>query len=110
MKILDYIKENLLYLDGGMDAVEPYILSFIKDAVKREVNFKDNKSLLQEEIQKIKGNVLSYEETGESGPDHEKVFNFVVKLNGEIVGEGSGRTKKEAEQAAAGDALVKIKK
>lgn len=99
-----------MYLDGGMDAVKSYILSFIKDAVKREVNFKDNKSLLQEEIQKIKGNVLSYEETGESGPDHEKVFSFVVKLNGEIVGEGSGRTKKEAEQAAAGDALVKIKK
>ena len=97
-----------MYLDGGIDAVKPYILGFIKDAVKREVNFKDNKSLLQEEIQKIKGNVLGYEETGESGPDHQKVFNFVVKLNGNIIGEGSGRTKKEAEQAAAGDALSKI--
>jgi ribonuclease-3 len=99
-----------MYLDGGMDIVKPYILGFIKDAVKREVNFKDNKSLLQEEIQKQKGNVLLYEEVGESGPDHDKIFNFVVKLNGEIVGEGSGRTKKEAEQAAAGDALVKLKK
>lgn len=97
-----------MYLDGGMDVVKPYILGFIKDAVKREVNFKDNKSLLQEEIQKQKGNVLLYEEVGETGPDHDKVFNFVVKLNGEIVGEGSGRTKKEAEQSAAGDALLKL--
>lgn len=99
-----------MYLDGGMEAVKPYILGFIKDAVKREVNFKDNKSLLQEEIQKSKGNVLNYEETGETGPDHDKVFNFVVKLNGEVIGNGSGKTKKEAEQAAAGNALIKLKK
>jgi ribonuclease-3 len=99
-----------MYLDGGIEVVKNYILSFISEAVKREANFKDNKSLLQEIIQKNKGSTISYEEIGESGPDHEKVFNFVVKLNGEIVGEGSGRTKKEAEQAAAGDALVKIKK
>ena len=94
-----------MYLDGGIDVVRPYILSFIKDAVKREANFKDNKSLLQEEIQKQKGNTLVYEEIGEFGPDHEKVFKFVVKLNGEVVGMGEGRTKKEAEQEAAKEML-----
>lgn len=99
-----------MYLDGGMEVVKPYILSFIKEAVKREASFKDNKSLLQEEIQRTKGNILSYEETGESGPDHDKRFTFVVKLNGEIVGSGEGRSKKEAEQAAAGDALLNLKK
>ncbi len=99
-----------MYLDGGIDAVKPYILDFIKDAVKREASFKDNKSLLQEKIQEQKGNTLSYEEVGESGPDHEKQFSFVVKLNGEIVGEGQGRSKKEAEQAAAGDALTRLNK
>ena len=98
-----------MYIDGGIDAVRPYILRFIKDAVKREANFKDNKSLLQEEIQKNKGNTLVYEEIGESGPDHEKVFSFVVKLNGNVIGEGEGKSKKEAEQAAAGDALLKLK-
>lgn len=97
-----------MYIDGGFDAVRPYILGFIKDAVKREANFKDNKSLLQEEIQKNKGNTLVYEEIGESGPDHEKIFSFVVKLNGKVIGEGQGKSKKEAEQAAAGDALLKL--
>ncbi len=97
-----------MYIDGGIDAVRPYILGFIKDAVKREASFKDNKSLLQEEIQKNKGNTLVYEEIGESGPDHEKVFSFVVKLNGKVIGQGEGKSKKEAEQAAAGDALLKL--
>lgn len=97
-----------IYLDGGMDAVKPYILRFIKDAVKREASFKDNKSLLQEEIQKVKGNTLVYEEVGEEGPDHDKTFVFRVKLNGETIGEGKGKSKKEAEQNAAGDALGKL--
>lgn len=99
-----------MYLDGGIEVVKPYILGFIKDAVKKEASFKDNKSLLQEEIQKEKGNTISYEEIGEFGPDHDKTFKFVVKLNGEVVGSGEGRSKKEAEQAAAGDALLKIQK
>ena len=94
-----------MYIDGGIAVVKPYILSFITEAVKREANFKDNKSLLQEEIQKSKGNTIFYEELGESGPDHEKVFRFAVKINGEVVGMGEGRSKKEAEQAAAGAAL-----
>ena len=98
-----------MYLDGGIDVVKPYILGFIKEAVKREASFKDNKSLLQEEIQKEKGNTLSYEEIGEFGPDHDKTFKFVVKLNDKVVGKGEGRTKKDAEQAAAGDALTNMK-
>ena len=97
-----------IYLDGGVDAVKPYILRFIKDAVKREASFKDNKSLLQEEIQKVKGNILTYDEVGEEGPDHDKTFIFKVSLNGEVIGEGKGKSKKEAEQNAAGSALEKI--
>ncbi|MBR0535739.1 MAG: ribonuclease III [Clostridia bacterium] len=97
-----------MYLDGGIESVKPYILSFITEAVKREANFKDNKSLLQEKIQKDKLYTISYEELDETGPDHEKVFRFAVKLNGEIAGIGEGRSKKEAEQAAAGAALEKL--
>lgn len=99
-----------MYLDGGIEVVKPYILGFIAEAVKREASFKDNKSLLQEEIQKNKGNTISYEEIGESGPDHDKTFIFAVKLNGEVIGKGEGRSKKEAEQAAAGDALANLNK
>ena len=98
-----------MYLDGGINAVKPYILSFIKEAVKKEAGFKDNKSLLQEFIQREKGNVLQYDEVGETGPDHDKVFNFAVSLNGEVIGKGQGRSKKEAEQAAAGSALDYLK-
>ena len=97
-----------IYLDGGMDAAKEYILKFIKDAVKKEVGFEDNKSLLQEKIQRDKNNVLVYEEVGEEGPDHDKTFVFQVKLNGEVVGLGKGKSKKEAEQNAAGMALEKI--
>ncbi len=98
-----------MYLDGGMDVVKPYIVRFIKDAVKKEIGYKDNKSLLQEQIQKTKGNVLEYEEVGEEGPDHEKTFIFRVKLNDEEVGVGKGRSKKEAEQEAAKNALSFLK-
>ncbi len=97
-----------MYLDGGMDVVKPYIIRFIKDAIKKEIGYKDNKSLLQEQIQKIKGNVLEYEEVGSEGPDHDKTFIFKVKLNGKDVGLGKGRSKKEAEQEAAKNALELI--
>lgn len=94
-----------MYLDGGIDVVRPFILGFIKEAVRREADFKDNKSLLQEEIQKKHGNQLSYEQLCEKGPDHDKLFVFAVKLNGAVIGMGEGKSKKEAEQAAAGAAL-----
>ncbi len=99
-----------MYIDGGIEVVKPYILSFIADAVKKEANFKDNKSLLQEEVQKNKGYTISYEEIGESGPDHEKTFIFAVKINGEVAGAGEGKSKKEAEQAAAGAALDALRR
>ena len=52
---------------------------------------------------------ISYEMTGQSGPDHDKVFSFQVSINGERAGEGSGRTKKEAEQMAARMALEALR-
>ena len=61
------------------------------------------------EIQKKHGNVLTYEQTDEKGPDHDKLFVFDVKLNGKVIGTGEGRSKKEAEQAAAGAALENLK-
>ena len=100
-----------MFLDGGMDVAEQFILSRVLADLDHgmPVHNSDNKTRLQELIQQKSGQSLSYQVTGESGPDHCKQFTVSAYLNGETVGTGVGRTKKEAEQAAAGDALGKLK-
>lgn len=100
-----------MFLDGGMEVAERFILSRVLSDLDRglPVSNSDNKTCLQELIQQKSGQSLYYQVTGESGPDHCKQFTVSVSLNGEVVGSGVGRTKKEAEQAAAGDALGKLK-
>ncbi len=66
---------------------------------------KDYKTTLQEVVQRRSGQVLTYHMVSQRGPDHNKTFLFEVRLNDEPVGRGEGRSKKEAEQAAACDAL-----
>ena len=68
----------------------------------------DYKTALQELIQQQKNQVLTYELTGESGPDHDKHFCVQVLLNGSPIGSGEGTSKKRAEQDAARDALEKM--
>ena len=60
---------------------------------------------MQEEIQKNSKEPIHYEIIGESGPDHDKLFTASVNHNGSVLGEGSGKSKKEAEQAAAKEAI-----
>ena len=100
-----------MFLDGGIEVAEAFILSRVLSDLDKglPVRSTDNKTALQELIQQKSGQVLEYAVTGESGPDHCKQFTVSVFLNGEPVGSGVGRTKKEAEQAAAGDALGKLK-
>ena len=96
-----------LYLDGGMSAAAEFIHRCLLSelgAVEPEY-FTDYKTALQELVQRQSGQILSYELVGEQGPDHDKVFTVRVLLNGETVGRGEGRTKKEAEQSAAQNAL-----
>ena len=69
---------------------------------------RDYKTILQEFVQRTPNQTLSYRLFGESGPDHDKTFYFEVLLNGGAVGKGAGRSKKEAEQMAAKDALEKL--
>ncbi len=97
-----------IYLDGGMDAVTPYILSFIpKDITPKGADtFHDHKTVLQEVIQKNPEEKIIYHLKSESGPDHDKHFTVQVLLNENVIGEGSGRSKKSAEQAAAKEALA----
>ena len=100
-----------MFLDGGIEAPESFIKRMILSPESIEAHHAaDYKTELQELVQQKSGQVLSYAPIGESGPDHAKVFSASVSLNGEVVGEGSGRTKKEAEQAAACQALKKLNK
>ena len=96
-----------LYLDGGKSVAQDFVLGFVIPEIK---NYKkhpaqDYKTTLQEIIQKNPGELLEYVLVGESGPDHNKHFVVEVHLNSNIIGKGGGRSKKEAEQQAAREAL-----
>ena len=95
-----------IYLDGGLDAARPFVLRFVMTAVEeKKITFKDYKTTLQEIIQKNPEEELCYVLAGESGPDHNKRFEMEVHLNSNVIGRGVGRTKKQAEQEAAREAL-----
>ena len=97
------------YLDGGFESAAAFIHSFILCNVPvTQMRNVDYKTALQELVQRKKNQVLSYVLTGESGPDHDKQFTVEVSLNGQVVGQGTGRSKKKAEQAAARVAMEKL--
>lgn len=102
-----------VYLDGGMDCARDLIHRVLLskgDIEVAESRRRDYKTELQELVQRKPHQVLRYELVGQSGPDHAKVFTVAVLLNGEPIGEGSGHSKKEAEQASARAALEKLTK
>ena len=95
-----------IYLDGTIDAARDFVLRFVMTAVEeKQIAFKDYKTQLQEIIQKNPEEQLTYVLSGESGPDHNKRFEVEVHLNSNVIGRGVGRTKKQAEQEAAHEAL-----
>ena len=101
-----------IYLDGGFEAARSFILPFIPPLDKLSTGkflLGDYKTVLQEIIQQNPGERLEYVLTGEHGPDHDKHFTVEVLLNGSSVGQGSGSSKKRAEQAAAGEALKRLR-
>ena len=102
-----------VYLDGGMDCARDLIHRVLLskgDIEVAESRRRDYKTELQELVQRKPHQALRYELVGQSGPDHAKVFTVAVLLNGDPVGEGSGHSKKEAEQASARAALEKLTK
>ena len=92
-----------MFLDGGMDVAKKFVLRFVDAA---HLSLQDYKTLLQEIIQKNPGERLSYVVSGEHGPDHDKSFEVQVHLNSNVIGKGTGKSKKQAEQAAAKEALA----
>ena len=100
-----------VYMDAGeehgMEEARKFILRYVLPALKsaKPRAFRDFKTVLQEIIQQNPEERLEYVLTGESGPDHNKHFTVEVHLNSNVIGKGGGRSKKEAEQQAAREAL-----
>lgn len=109
--ILADVLEALLaavYLDGGLEPARKLILQlFDQKLAVRESTLKSNdaKSELQELLSARRLPNPSYRQTGETGPPHDRVFHFQVLVNGVVIGAGEGRSKKNAQQIAAGQAL-----
>ena len=98
-----------VYLDGGIGQVRKLVHSLVLDREREKTAAgRDYKTALQELVQRESGQVLTYHLTGESGPDHAKIFAMEVLLNGQAIGAGTGHSKKEAEQAAAKAAVEKM--
>ena len=97
------------FLDGGMAAARSFIERFVLNRVPvRQLTNKDYKTALQELVQQKKNQTITYRLAGESGPDHDKTFLVEVSLNGTVIGEGTGTSKKRAEQDAARAALEQL--
>ena len=96
-----------IFLDGGMEAAEKYVLSFIPknlDANSAKA-LQDYKTMLQEIIQRNPEERVEYVLADQIGPDHDRKFVVNVCLNSNVIGTGEGHSKKQAEQAAAKEAL-----
>ena len=96
-----------IYLDGGFEPAKKHILRFIPKDIQESKKpvFHDFKTILQEIVQKNPEEKVEYVLVGEEGPDHNKRFVVEVCLNSNVIGRGKGRSKKEAEQLAAKEAL-----
>lgn len=99
-----------IYLDSDIQSISAIIHRVLLDKADAHVveERKDYKTTLQELVQREEGRTLTYQLAGESGPDHNKTFRFEVLINGDCAGEGTGHSKKEAEQAAARAALERL--
>lgn len=100
-----------MYLDSGYDmsVIRRFVLPFVKeeiDFISRNSTFIDYKTMLQQIVQQSEGERLDYVLVGEEGPDHSKTFHVEARLNGDVIGRGAAHSKREAEQAAAKEALV----
>ena len=101
-----------VYLDGGMPAIEALVGAqfspLLEEAALTGLR-DDYKTSLQELAQNMFGEPPTYRVTGESGPPHQRIYAVAAIIGGETIGVGEGRSKKVAEQAAARDALEKLK-
>lgn len=101
-----------MYLDAGKNGkamaakfILPFVIAELEES-ETQGHGKDYKTLLQQIIQQVEGEILEYVTVSESGPDHNKSFTVEARLNSNVIGKGSGKSKREAEQQAAAEALT----
>lgn len=101
-----------VYIDSGYGVAHYCLTRWFGDELSRleEPGEGDYKSQLQELVQQLERRLPRYRITSQRGPEHDRAFIAVVEVNGRILGEGRGRSKKEAEQAAAQRALDQLKR
>ena len=99
-----------IYLDGGFANAKEFIERFILKDLENKKLFYDSKTILQEIVQSNFKESVSYELLGEKGPDHNKVFEVAVQIGDDRYGVGFGRTKKAAEQEAAYQSILALRK
>lgn len=98
-----------VYLDGGFEPARDFIHRFILTDIEHKKLFYDSKTILQEVVQGNYEEPLHYVLLAEEGPDHDKNFRVEARIGERTIGEGSGHTKKAAEQEAAYRALLLLK-
>lgn len=98
-----------IYLDGGMEPAKKYVNTFLMTDIENKQLFYDAKTTLQEMVQKNGTGTVTYELIEEKGPDHNKTFITSVMVNGVLLATGEGTSKKNAEQMAAYQAILKQK-
>ena len=99
-----------IFLDGGIECAKAFINRFILSDLEDKQLFYDSKTNLQELVQGSLKQEIRYEPAGEFGPEHDKTFMVEVYVGAEKIGTGEGRTKKAAEQKAAYEALLTLRK
>ncbi len=97
-----------IYLDAGLEEARKFVMKFVLEDHEKKVLFTDSKTNLQRYVQQL-GHKLEYDLVSQSGPEHDRIFEMAVIINGEEVARGSGHTKKSAQQHAAYYAYEKLK-
>lgn len=99
-----------IYLDGGFEEAKSFVHKFILTDIENKKLFYDSKTILQEIVQGNYTESLNYILLSEEGPDHDKRFTVDARIGEKVIGHGTGHTKKAAEQEAAYQALLLLKK
>lgn len=98
-----------IYLDGGLEPAKRYVERFLLFDIENKRLFYDAKTHLQELVQKAELGEIQYVLLDEQGPDHQKHFFVEVDIEGTRYGAGDGQSRKQAEQKAAYEALLRLK-